>query len=82
MIEIAAQIPPWAKRVAELGVSREKAGEAFLRIQPKAEYSVSDQISLNLGMNYFLPGPDKEKPGTYGEYKKLSCITVGGKFSF
>ncbi len=51
-------------------------------IQPKAEYSVSDQISLNLGMNYFLPGPDKEKPGTYGQYKSLSCITVGGKFSF
>ncbi len=38
MMDIAAQIPPRAKRVVELGVSREKAGEAFLRIQPKAEY--------------------------------------------
>lgn len=38
MIDIAAQIPPKSKRVVELGVSREKAGEAFLRIQPQAEY--------------------------------------------
>ncbi len=38
MIDIAAQIPPRARRVAELGALREKAGEAFLRIQPQAEY--------------------------------------------
>lgn len=46
MIDIAAQIPPWAKRVAELGVSREKAGEAFLRIQPQAEYwGITDDLA-------------------------------------
>ena len=38
MMDIAAQIPPRAMRVVELGCLREKAGEAFLRIQPKAEY--------------------------------------------
>lgn len=38
MTDIAAQIPPRAKRVAELGCLRERAGEAFLRIQPQAEY--------------------------------------------
>ena len=51
-------------------------------IQPEIEYSLSDQISLSLGMNYFVPGPDKEKPGTYGAYKTLSSVTFGGKFSF
>ena len=45
MMNIAAQIPPRAKRVVELGVSREKAGEAFLRIQPKAEYwGITDNL--------------------------------------
>lgn len=45
MMNIAAQIPPRAKRVVELGVSREKAGEAFLRIQPKAEYwGITDEL--------------------------------------
>ena len=38
MMDIVAQIPPCAKRVVELGASRERAGEAFLRIQPGAEY--------------------------------------------
>lgn len=38
MMDIAAQIPPRARRVVELGASRERAGEAFLRIQPQAEY--------------------------------------------
>mgnify|MGYP002625489896 CR=1 FL=1 len=51
-------------------------------VQPQAEYALSDQISLNLGMNYFVPGPDKDKSGTYGQYKSLSCVTFGGKFSF
>lgn len=46
MIEIAAQIPPHAKRVVELGCLREKAGEAFLRMQPKAEYwGITDDLS-------------------------------------
>lgn len=46
MMNIAAQIPPRAKRVVELGVSREKAGEAFLRIQPKAEYwGITDELA-------------------------------------
>ncbi|MBO4385906.1 MAG: hypothetical protein J5817_02700 [Treponema sp.] len=51
-------------------------------IEPKAEYAVSDQISLSLGMNYFVPGPKEDKVGTYGKYKSLSCLTLGGKFSF
>ncbi|MBQ7499223.1 MAG: glycosyltransferase [Selenomonas sp.] len=38
MMNIAAQIPPRARKVVELGASRERAGEAFLRIQPQAEY--------------------------------------------
>lgn len=38
MMNIAAQIPPRARRVAELGSLRERAGEAFLRIQPQADY--------------------------------------------
>lgn len=38
MMDIAAQIPPRARCVVELGCLREKAGEAFLRIQPQAEY--------------------------------------------
>ncbi|WP_029541392.1 glycosyltransferase [Selenomonas sp. AB3002] len=48
MTDIAAQIPPRARRVVELGVSRERAGEAFLRIQPQAEYFgvVSDQEEM------------------------------------
>lgn len=37
-MDIAAQIPPRARRVVELGALREKAGEAFLRMQPQAEY--------------------------------------------
>ena len=46
MIDIAAQIPPRAKKVVELGCLREKAGEAFLRIQPKAEYwGVTDDLA-------------------------------------
>ena len=56
MIEIAAQIPPWAKRVAELGVSREKAGEAFLRIQPKAEYwGITDDVEMLREARKYLP---------------------------
>lgn len=47
MMNIATQIPPRAKRVVELGVSREKAGEAFLRIQPKAEYwGITDKLEV------------------------------------
>ena len=47
MMDIVAQIPPRATRVVELGVSREKAGEAFLRIQPKAEYwGITDEMEV------------------------------------
>lgn len=38
MFDIAAQIPPRARRVAELGDLRDRVGEAFLRMQPRAEY--------------------------------------------
>lgn len=45
----------------------------------RAEYSLSDQISVNAGINCFFPGKDG---GLYDRYKTLSCISLGGKFSF
>lgn len=49
-------------------------------IMPSVKYALSDQISLSLGGNFFIPGPDKD--GEYGAYKDLSCLTFSGKFSF
>ena len=47
MMNMTAQIPPRAKRVAELGSLRERAGEAFLRIQPNAEYwGITDDVEV------------------------------------
>ena len=49
-------------------------------ISPSINYSLSDQISLNAAAYIFLPGPERE--GNYGQYKDLSCIMIGGKYSF
>lgn len=63
MIDIAAQIPPWAKRVAELGALREKAGEAFLRIQPQAEYrGITDDLEELREAGEFLTHVDYVLP--------------------
>ncbi|MBQ9538434.1 MAG: hypothetical protein IJU95_04120 [Treponema sp.] len=51
-------------------------------IQPSIKYAATDQLSFNLGANFFRPGPDEDEPGTYGAYEDLSCVTLGAKFSF
>ena len=38
MFDIVSRIPPRARRVVQLGCERGEAGEAFLRIQPDADY--------------------------------------------
>ncbi|HBG66243.1 MAG TPA: hypothetical protein DDW78_07205 [Treponema sp.] len=47
---------------------------------PSVSYALSDQISLSLSGNFFIPGPDND--GEYGAYKDLSSVTFSGKFSF
>ena len=49
-------------------------------ISPSIKYSLSDQISLNAAAYIFLSGPERD--GKYGQYKDLSCIMAGGKYSF
>ena len=49
-------------------------------ISPSIKYSLSDQISLTAGAYIFLPGTERD--GKYGQYKDLSCIMIGGKYSF
>ena len=49
-------------------------------INPAANYSLSDKISLSAGAYIFIPGP--ERAGKYGKYKDLSTLYIKGKFSF
>ena len=49
-------------------------------ISPSIKYSLSDQITLTAGAYIFMPGPERD--GKYGQYKDLSCIMIGGKYSF
>ncbi|MBO6290890.1 MAG: glycosyltransferase [Selenomonas sp.] len=85
MINIAAQIPPRSKRVVELGCLREKAGEAFLRIQPKAEYwGITDDLEEMKEARKFLTHAvyalpeevDFEKLGIY----EADAIIIRGSY--
>ena len=51
-------------------------------VQPSVSYDVTDQLSFSLGANIFRPGPDEDKPGSFGLYEDLSCVTLGASFSF
>lgn len=51
-------------------------------INPSATYSVSDQLKVSLGANFFVRGPDKDNKGTYAEYENLDCVSVKAVFSF
>ena len=50
-------------------------------IKGKAEYKLSDQITLNIEGDFFNKGKDG-KAGSYGKFRDLSCLIIGGKFSF
>lgn len=49
-------------------------------ISPTINYSLSDQIKITTAAYIFLPGPERD--GEYGKYKDLSCVVIGGKYSF
>ncbi len=51
-------------------------------INPSATYSVTDQLKVSMGANFFMRGPDSENKGTYAAYEDLSCVTVKATFSF
>ena len=48
-------------------------------LQAKAEYALSDHITLSVEGDFFNEG---KNTGTYGRFKDLSCLILGGKFSF
>ena len=50
-------------------------------IKGKAEYKLSDQITLNIEGDFFNEGKDG-KAGSYGKFKELSCLIIGGKYTF
>lgn len=50
-------------------------------IKGNAEYKLTDEISLSVEGDFFNKGKDG-KEGTYGKFKELSCLILGGKYSF
>ena len=48
-------------------------------LQAKCEYALSDHITLSVEGDFFNEG---KNTGTYGRFKDLSCLILGGKFSF
>ena len=50
-------------------------------IKGKAEYKLSDQITLNIEGDFFNKGKDG-KTGSYGKFRDLSCLIIGGKYTF
>lgn len=50
-------------------------------IEPEADYSLTDSITVSLIGDFYLEGRDNKK-GMYGIYRDLSCVTLKGKISF
>ena len=86
MMNIAAQIPPRARRVAELGSLRERAGEAFLRIQPEAEYiGVSEdgaeaEAAAGFLSRAFCAGPESLDMAALG-IRQVDVLIVRERFT-
>ncbi|MCR5764256.1 MAG: hypothetical protein K6G00_12825 [Treponema sp.] len=49
-------------------------------ISCSAAYSLSDQMTITLGGDFFVPGP--EEKGNYGKYEDLSCAYLKAEFKF
>lgn len=52
----------------------------FIKLQ--AKYSLTDSMSLTLGSDLLVNGPDKDKKGFYGAYQELSAIWLKAEYNF